>query len=330
MKKLLGKISAFVLMCILMVGCSCNKDKFSKASLQVGDMNATTYNVISMDVLNSKIDNKDNFVLFVYQEGCFGCQRFKPILESVIQERHLLVYAINFWELESSHELRKTLEYTPSLVIYKEGKTILKTDPDKNENYFKNKVGLLSLLDKYTYMPTLYYINKSQLDEKISDGESFVVYYSRSSCGDCSNLNRHYLKEYLSSNVSTKYFYIIETDVEGIRFNNSEYDEEQWQKFKDDYGLSNAFNELGHGVGYVPTFQYYEEGQIKDMMVYFNDGEYIEEEDKMFVNNSYYDDNPLLGQKVTYEEYEKVLEPFYNQKLKDFLDEKLQYDEFER
>ena len=74
MKKLSEKISAFVLMCILIVGCSCNKDKYGKASLRVGDMNTTTYNVISMDVLKNKISNKDNLSYLFIKKGVLGAK----------------------------------------------------------------------------------------------------------------------------------------------------------------------------------------------------------------------------------------------------------------
>lgn len=329
MKKILGICLSFLISLSLLVGCSCKKDEDKddgKASLQVGDMNAQTYVTLTMSQLNEKINNKDSFVLFAYLEGCYGCQLFKPILENAIRERNLIVYAINARDIEKGHEIRDVIEYTPSIFIYKEGTMTFMSDPVKNEEYFSSNAGFLKLLDTYTDMPTLYYISKSQLDEKIANGESFIIYYSRSSCSDCSYLNRNYLKTYLNENDKTKKFYIIETDAEGIRYTNDEYDAELWQSFKDSYGLSNANNSLGHGVGYVPTLQYYEDGVVKEMMVYFNDCEYIQNGDGSYsvvINNSYYSDNPYLNQTLSASEYKDLLSPFYNQKLKSFLDSNL-------
>ena len=206
MKKSL--ISLFVMLFLVFVcaSCSCKKEG-DKASLQVGDMNATTYKDITMNRVKEMIADKDSFVLYVYMPDCSSCQRFKPILEKVIQERHLNVYALQANRIESGHEL-SDLRYTPSIAIYDEGNAIFMTDPIKNEEYFVDDKGVISLLDKYTYMPTLYYISKEHLDEKIANDESFIVYFSRSSCADCSYLNRNYLKSYLKDRVKYKVFTI--------------------------------------------------------------------------------------------------------------------------
>lgn len=314
-----------VLIFFVVSGCSCKKDD-GKTSLQIGDYNVDTYQIIDFDVLSSMIESKENFLLYVYQDDCQGCMRFKPILENVIKDRHIYVYGIRYQDIKKGHELKK-IEATPAIAVYQEGKLRIKVDALNNEEYFVDNGSLMNFLDKYTYMPTAYYVNLEQLNEKINRGDSFIVYYSRSSCSDCFYLNRNYLKEYLNNNVNSKYFYILETEVEGIRYSDGEYDAEQWQKFKDDFGLSEANNPLGHGVGYVPTFQYYENGAIREMMVYFNDGEYITNEDGstyVIINNSYYSDNPYINKTLSYSDYKNKLEGYYNEKLRVFLDSNLE------
>lgn len=330
MKKIAKIFTFFAFLVLLISGCSCKKEKDNKANLQIGDMNATTFVDIDLDEYNAKLKNKDDFILFVYSNDCTACKMFKPKLESVIQEKHLIVYGIEtnaIVGVGKDNDLYK-LKYTPTIIIYKEGKNIFYSLSDEDYNYFETKETFVNLLDKYTNMPTLYYINKTQLKEKITNKENFIIYYSRSSCGDCSYLNKNYMKEYLKNNTKSKSFYIIETDVEGIRKKNGVVDAEQWQAFKDEFGLSNAINtELGHGAGYVPTLQYYNNGEIKDMMVYFNDfndatlnadGSY-----SVTIDNSYYSDNPYIGQTISYSEYKEKLAPFYNTKLKTFLDTNL-------
>lgn len=339
MKKFFAAFCMLVLMTFMFTGCKFDKDDkkdnndengevtpVDKISLNIGDMNASTYIIIDNLTLNKMISDKESFVLFVYQEGCKHCERFKPVLESAISERHLIVYAISYWSVETGHEIRTAVTGTPSMILYKEGVLDLVTDPGVNYDYFSSKNGLLEFFDTYTYMPTAYYINKSQLDEMIVDDNEFIVYFSRKSCSDCSYLNRNYLKEYLKINHDTKHFYIIETDAEGIRYTNGQYDADLWQSFKDSYGLSSVNNPIGHGVGYVPTLQYYEDGIVKEMMVYFNDCEYVLNEDGSYsvvINNSYYEDNPYIGQTLTDSEYRGKLEGFYNAKLKSFLDTNL-------
>lgn len=325
MKKIVSIISCMMLSVILLVGCSCSCSK-EKANLAIGDMNATSYvDLSSFEIVKSMIEDKETFVLFVYQVDCSACKSFKPILEEVIKERHIKVYGIQYKYIDSDHKL-KDLQYTPSIVIYKAGKLFIKTDPDANSSYFKNSEGFKSFLDKYTDKPTAYYINLTQLREKISNQENFIIYYSRSSCGDCSYLNRNYLKEYLNSYSGDKKFYILETDAEGIRFNNGEYDSEQWQNIKDEFGLSKANNsEFGYETGVVPTFQYYENGVLRDMMIYTNDKfEEIEGTTDVKIIGSYYDDNPFIGETMNRFDYHNTVASFYNEKLKIFLDKNLE------
>ena len=319
MKKIINLVM-IIFAIFICASCSCNKDV--KVSLQIGDMNATSYKNITLGEFDEMVENKHNFILYVYRSDCENCMMFKPIIENAIQKRHLNIYAIESSLLKSNHQLSE-VKKVPTVLIYENGKKVLKTDPIKNEEYFSNNAGFLKFLDKYTYMPTLYYITKEQLDEKIASDEKFIIYYSRSSCTDCSYLNDNFLREYLNKNTSKKKFYIIETDAEGIRYSNGVLDANLWQNFKDTYGLSEANNSLGHGVGYVPTMQYYEDGKIKDMLVYFNDFESFQNPDgsySVIINNSYYDDNPYIGQTIVYKEYKEKLAPFYDQKVKSFLD----------
>lgn len=324
MKKFLNLISVFVFGILLIAGCSCKKDDESKVSLSIGDMTATTFKDIELSYLDAMIEDDESFVLYVYT-SCTACDAFKPVINGVIKDRNLRIYAIAKSKITSKHELA-SIRTAPAVVIYNEGEVFAKAEYDNNQEYFNDKAGFTSFLDKYTYMPTMYYVSLDQLDQKIANDESFVIYYSRSSCGDCNYLNSNYLKKYLKENVNTKHFYVIETDAEGIRFTNGQFDENNWIEFKNKYGLSNVNNSLGHGVGYVPSFQYYENGEIKDMMVYFNDGEYVLNNDDTYsivINASYYDDNPYINQTIKLSEYHEKVSPFYNEKLKTFLETNL-------
>ena len=317
---------------VLTVACSCNKDdndtnEDNRVSLGVGDMSSNTYKNITMNELNTMIDNDDNFLLFVYSPTCGGCMMFKPILENAIKTRNLIVYAITYSSISTDHEL-KSLRYTPSIVLYENGEIAYQTDPDKNQEYFVNNDGFLSFLDEYTRMPTMYYISKDQLIAKIENDENFIVYYSRNDCGDCAYMYKNYLKLFLYNNPGAKKIYVIETNVEGIRLTNGEYNATQWQAFKDQFGLSENGNAtFGYGVGYVPTIQYYNNGNIADMVVYFNDDMSAttnpDGSTTVTINGSYYSDNPYIGQSMLYSEYKDTLAPFFNSKLTSFINDYL-------
>ena len=134
MKKILYLVCSLLFFVSIISGCGCSKNK---ASLKIGDMNATTYLAIDFDELDSMKDNKESFVLYFHRESCGHCQDFDPIINSVIKKRNLIVYSLDldYVRMPSNHELR-VLEGTPSLVVYKEGEILFKTDPTKNESYF--------------------------------------------------------------------------------------------------------------------------------------------------------------------------------------------------
>lgn len=325
MKKFISFLCCSLFLVLIAGGCSC-KNK-SKASLGIGDMNANSYVDLSLSELNNKIIDKDSFVLYVYNPTCQGCIMFKPVIEKVIKDKNLIIYSIVNYNISDSHEL-SGLRGTPSLVVYKDGEILVTTDNAKDSNYFKNDKGFISFLEKYTNFPTMYYISLNQLKAKIENDESFIVYYSRNDCNDCSYLNKNYLKAYLKKNYKTNKFYIIETNAEGIRFNNGVYDSLQWQNFKNEFGLSKAGNSAyGYGVGYVPTIQYYEDGELNAAAVYLNDiFESVVNEDgstTVTIVDSYYSDNPYLGKSMLYIDYKEKVSSFYNGKLDKFFNDYL-------
>ena len=106
MKKLL-----ITILLVLLVGCS-----------------KSTYNepvTIGYSDFEAKINSKESFVLFMWQEGCSHCEMFKPTLNDVIKKYDILVYSINLSELEdkeySKIENKTFIKGTPTMVYVKEG-----------------------------------------------------------------------------------------------------------------------------------------------------------------------------------------------------------------
>lgn len=322
--RILGLVS--ICLCFLFISaCSCNKDNPpKKVSLSVGDMNATTYKQVSLEEVDTMVEGDETFLLYIYDRYCTTCNGFKPKLESIIEEKNLIVYGLEAVEITDTHAL-KSIKVGPSIALYENGEIVYKTSYEKNPELFDTKEGFENFLNEYTNLPTMYYITLDQLASKITNDESFIVYYSRNTCPDCTHLSKNFLKNFLQNNPSTKHFYVLETNVEGIRLTDGQTNSAQWQAFKDQYGLSNANNPIGHGVGYVPTIQYYEDGEIKDMFVYFNDYEANQTYTEFTITEemSYYDDNPYIGQTIPASEYKSKVVPFYEAKLQAFLDANL-------
>lgn len=303
-----------IMLCIATVlsACSCKKEAKVEKFMARGIYNAISYvEIDTASELQAKIDNEESFVLYLYSSICNNCKEFKKdVLEPFIAETHMEIFAIE----TSVAGLNKVIKVnsTPTLVVYTDGLITSKVDPTKSDA-FNNVSGLKKYLSKYVYLPQFYYVTKSQLDSLLSSSESFFLFFESYTCGDCYKFKNESLYPYLKENDMVKKIYIYEV---------SEYrtsqDQGVWQKFKDDYGLSNAKNLKGYGVGYVPTIQYIENGSIKDMMVFYNDTEKVTHEDGTFSYSvSYYpDESPALTQKYTsYNDYQEKTFSFYNRKF---------------
>lgn len=75
-----------VLLCLL-VGCTnfISKDNFTK---------------ISSDDMMTKIMNRESFLVFIDHDSCDPCTEFRSQLNSVIEEKQMQVYILNYSDLD--------------------------------------------------------------------------------------------------------------------------------------------------------------------------------------------------------------------------------------
>ena len=80
---------------------------------------------IKYDEFQTKIENKETFVLFIWQTGCSHCESFEPTLEEVIKEKDILIYSINLADLTEEEyaklENKTFIKGTPTIVYVKDG-----------------------------------------------------------------------------------------------------------------------------------------------------------------------------------------------------------------
>ena len=80
---------------------------------------------IKYDEFQTKIENKETFVLFMWQTGCSHCESFEPTLEEVIKEKDILIYSINLADLTEEEyaklENKTFIKGTPTIVYVKDG-----------------------------------------------------------------------------------------------------------------------------------------------------------------------------------------------------------------
>ena len=139
------KILSIFLLIILLTGCTKEKIKLNE-----NYYNNPSFEEIDSKKLNELEDNSESFLVMVYTTGCFSCMDFEKVLTEFTKEYNLNILRININDLENTEILDK-IKYTPSLVIYKEGKVYkyLDADSDKDTKYYKNITNLKEWLDKY-------------------------------------------------------------------------------------------------------------------------------------------------------------------------------------
>lgn len=229
--------------------------------------------------LEALVNNKKNFLLLAHSSSRIGCTCFSEwhndIFAPYVKKHNLLVYLIEMSELtgegRSNYGLKLNAEYA-TLGIFKDGKVAYQHGTsDERDPWVTTSSEFAAWMNYRISYPSLLLIDKDQLDSYYEGGNPFSIYFSRGSCGDCSYFENNYLKEYLSAN-KTEYLYCLDCDCDGIRFvigedgvtyspknveGANEYELEayaQWNKFKEDYGLSYSLdNPAGWDSGYVPT-----------------------------------------------------------------------------
>lgn len=145
------KILIVLLSLFAITGCG-NKvyDKYQATKVAKNDTRIKTYTNITYDEYTKKIEEKESFVILLWQTGCSHCEAFEPKLNKIISYFNLNVYGLNLAEL-SEEEYAKVknktfISGTPTMVYIKEGRNSQKLVGDKDESEileFLTKIGYL-------------------------------------------------------------------------------------------------------------------------------------------------------------------------------------------
>ncbi len=264
------------------------------------------FKAISYADLSSMIDTESNFFLVVRgaDSSCICWTYTRDNLAKYCKYSNLEVNYMSLDDFSNSDYRGLSLVRNKSTIaVFKDGKVEYQCTFDEEDEIGKEYDALASWISSYLKVGNVLYISKSQLDALYEGDTPFVIAFSRSSCSDCSYLNNHHLRDLASSSLYKK-SYLFDCDVEGVRLYkgkspDADGDEEErmaysnWTSFKDEYGLSNTYNEeFGYKEGYVPTFAYCLPGlgkasSIKDMLVWGNDS-VAKNGEKYVISDSYF------------------------------------------
>ncbi len=326
----------------LLIGlCSCNPslEKIDKVVLDNGtiEFDSATLSAnqkshmreIDLPTLNDMVEEKRNFLLLVGNQFDCSCWTsfHNEVLVPYLLENHLLLSWIPYQEnqealqklglqLSSAHE---------TLAIFQEGEVAYQhTTADSVSSWVKDAKTFASWMDARIEAPRLLSLSLEQLDQKYSGREDFSILFSRSTCGDCTFLERFDLKEYFQNNlkpvkIPENFLYVLNCDQVGIRYvkddqgnihspssSSSVYAEmaqSQWEAFKEEYGLaSSAGNPAGWGEGFVPTIYHIHpnSGEKKGDVIDFSGVFYNETVENGIISESYFTQERLSSISLDY------------------------------
>ncbi len=304
MKKLL--ILPLVSIALSLASCNNNKVDTSKIALDYGHVRETNFGNsdfkdLTYDDLDSTVTNKESFILItedgVDSTSCGCWTDFKPVLANFTNKYDYDFKYFNIAAFEGQSE--KFGIYTgtgqmPGICFFRRGKLIRQVIYGKSSDNNKRMFSNFELFEKFMldniYLPKMYYVDRSVLDDMKADADNeFALYVARKTCGDCKNIEKNIFYKW-SDSLKDNYdniLYIFDFD---IYRGTAEYQDQ-----KDAFELSEAGNEtFGFGEGYFPTLQYFKSGALTDMVTLLNDSVNVIEEG-VYTLHSYFTEERIAN-----------------------------------
>lgn len=132
------KILIILLSMIVITGCG-NKlyNGYKITNEGKSDKKVNSYISLTYEEYKEKIDNKDSFLILLWQTGCAHCESFEPTLNNIISNFNLEIYGLNLAELnEEQYAIVKNktfIQGTPTMVYFEEGKNNTKMVGNRSE-----------------------------------------------------------------------------------------------------------------------------------------------------------------------------------------------------
>ena len=271
----------------LISGCKKNKTD-NRVFLSFGDVHASETRLVDVAKLAELTNAKENF-LFVVSTNTCGCwAEFQPVLNSYLSKNKALCYRIGFDEFKTAaatYGLANVSSSTTPFAIFENGKvkTFLNSSNDK---FMYDEAKFTKYMDEQVILPTCYFITKNDVSTIKASGKSAVIYFERSACGDCTELNPGLLRSYISNHKDMKKLYVL--DCQEYWRSSEATDYQSYLDFKNEMGMSTVNNPtFGYAAGVFPYFQYIENGQYASGSVIYNDT-ISKQDNKYIVSESYY------------------------------------------
>lgn len=95
--------------------------------------------LIDVDSFNKLVDDKDSFLVFIYDPSCVTSEDFADVIEEFILKCDITVYKLSFKDMKNT-ALSDVVKYFPSLVLYEKGEIVdfLDATSDEDTDCFKD------------------------------------------------------------------------------------------------------------------------------------------------------------------------------------------------
>lgn len=93
-------------------------------------------NIILPKALDQKINNKEDFFLYYFASTCPHCKVTTPILVPMAKELNIDIKQFNLEEFQDGWQ-RYNIQYTPTLIYYKEGKEVERLEGEQTTDTFR-------------------------------------------------------------------------------------------------------------------------------------------------------------------------------------------------
>ena len=302
-------------------GCKKPENVDSRIVLSFGDVHSTSSKDITLSFLKKLVDtDKESFLLVVSSNTCGCWNEFQPSLNSYLSSTKTICYHVDYEQIKdvaSAYGLDLITSSTTTFAIFEQGKLKISLCTSSDSKTMYDKERFAKWMNENVRLPLCYFITKDDAVSIKESGKNAVIYYERSECGDCLDLNPTILYDYAKNHPNSNKMYVVDlqeywrakTNPDSTP--NPEF-ETIYMPVKNELGMTVETNPTyGFGTGVFPYFSYIENGNYASGAVAYNDT-VQKQDDKYIVTDSYYSeervsllqytDTVIVGKELTSED----------------------------
>ena len=165
------KVFILIIISFLLLGC----DRQNVFSLEEKYYGNSSFNELDVDSYNKLIENKESFAIFIYQPLCTTSYDFNKVLTEFSLDYQISFYKMSFANMMET-DLKQSIKYYPSLVIFNEGKLVdfLDANSEEDINYYKNSDEFKNWFTSYVLLKEVNNSFKPENNDNLIDNSSKI------------------------------------------------------------------------------------------------------------------------------------------------------------